>query len=76
MLKICKSKMRFGLILIVSLMSWECLTIHEYPLENNLSKVVIGYYASWKKKEFDHNKIQYKYLTHPPMLIMTLTLFS
>jgi len=64
MLKICKSKMRFGLILIVSLMSWECLTIHEYPVENNLSKVVIGYYASWKKKEFDHNKIQYKYLTH------------
>ena len=64
MLNVCKSIMRFGLILIVSLMSWECLTIHEYSAENNLSKVVIGYYASWKKEEFNHNKIQYKYLTH------------
>lgn len=28
------------------------------------SKVVMGYYASWKQAEFDHTKIPYGFLTH------------
>ena len=28
------------------------------------SKVVMGYYVSWKQVEFDHTKVQYRYLTH------------
>jgi len=59
---------RFGTILVLwvalCLLSWKCPPILKYQIEKDLSKVVIGYYPSWKKAEFDHNKIQYRYLTH------------
>lgn len=29
-----------------------------------LVKVVMGYYPSWKKAEFDHTKVRYENLTH------------
>lgn len=61
---VCKLKIILGLILGFILIGWKCPVNYKYSVRKNLSKVVIGYYASWKKEEFDHNKIQYKYLTH------------
>jgi chitinase len=59
-----KSKIILGLMVIFSLLTCGDLTINTSPEEENLSKVVIGYYASWEKDTFDFSKIQYKYLTH------------
>ncbi len=50
-------------------LTWTCAkkTPESSPLPQepmNLSKVVIGYYPSWKKDVFDCTKIKYEYLTH------------
>ncbi|NIM90952.1 MAG: hypothetical protein GTO17_08390 [Candidatus Aminicenantes bacterium] len=58
-----KSRIILGLIIIFSLILCKGLIINTSPVEENLSKVVIGYYPSWEKDTFDCSKIQYKYLT-------------
>ncbi len=59
-----RHKIILGLIIILSLVLCKDLPIRTSPEEENLSKVVIGYYPSWEKDTFDCSKIQYKYLTH------------
>ncbi len=34
------------------------------PSRFQLDRVVLGYYPSWKKSEFDHTEIDYRFLTH------------
>jgi GH18 family chitinase len=59
-----------GLILIAVLANAQCQGIRinaetdsaSPPIK--LDKVVMGYYATWKRAEFDHTKINYRYLTH------------
>jgi chitinase len=53
-----------GVLLLFCLV--QCLTLQSYERsgEKRLSKVVMGYYAGWKKVEFDHTKINFKNLTH------------
>ena len=41
-----------------------CEVAHVPPEPSRPNKVVMGYYASWKKAEFDHTKVGYQYLTH------------
>jgi len=53
-----------GSLLIAILTVWGCSEIQQYPAETATPKIRMGYYASWKKTEFDHTKVQYKYLTH------------
>ncbi len=62
--KVWTSKVIYGLVLILTLMLCRCSETDKSLVKENLSKIVIGYYASWTKAEFDHTKIQYKYLTH------------
>jgi len=41
-----------------------CEVAHVPPEPSRPNKVVMGYYASWKKAEFDHTQVAYRYLTH------------
>jgi chitinase len=58
-----KSRIILSLIIIFSLILCKSLPIKTSPEEDNLSKVVIGYYPSWEKDTFDCSKIQYQHLT-------------
>lgn len=64
MSRLAVSKINLIFILIIVLIGGKGSAIDKYPMKKNVSKIVMGYYASWKRKEFDHNKIRYKYLTH------------
>lgn len=64
MSEVRKSKVTLGLVLFITLMIWTCAEIDQYHVKKDLSKIIIGYYASWKKEGFDHTRIQYRYLTH------------
>jgi chitinase len=55
----------FFLVLVLlgfALASCEVSQVPPGPSKPN--KVVMGYYASWKKAEFDHTKVGYRFLTH------------
>ena len=54
----------FGLMLVFSLLNFKGPLNLENYLEKLAPRVVIGYYPYWKQKEFDCQKINYKYLTH------------
>jgi len=59
-----------GFILIAVLANVQCHGVRvDAEADSALSpikmdKVVMGYYATWKRAEFDHTKINYRYLTH------------
>jgi chitinase len=62
---------KFNPILIFAalLLNWMCSRSSPPPPPPpaeppNLTKVVLGYYPSWKKNVFDHTRIKYEYLTH------------
>jgi chitinase len=50
----------FGLTFAYS--ACEIFQVPSTPSRPN--KIVVGYYASWKKAEFDHTKVAFGYLTH------------
>lgn len=64
MIKDWNFKITAVFILAFSFLSWECSLGHRHPDEKYLSKIVMGYYSSWKKEIFDHKKINYANLTH------------
>lgn len=49
---------------VLAFVSTACQVSQVPEAPSRPNKVVMGYYASWKKAEFDHSKIDYKYLTH------------
>jgi chitinase len=56
-------RIRTSIVLVAfALAACEVSQVPPEPAKPN--KVVMGYYASWKKAEFDHTKVAYQYLTH------------
>lgn len=53
-----------GVLFLFCLAQCQTLQSYERGGEKRLAKVVMGYYAGWKKAEFDHTKISFKNLTH------------
>ncbi len=59
-----------GFVLLLVFLNAQCQSVGSDPVvliaapRAKLDKVVMGYYASWKRVEFDHTKINYRYLTH------------
>lgn len=48
----------------INLANFCCLAHHPDAGEKKLPKIVMEYYASWERQLFDHNKIDYRHLTH------------
>lgn len=53
-----------ALVLMALLTASVCEVSHVPPAPARPSKVIMGYYASWKQAEFDHTMVQYDHLTH------------
>lgn len=49
-------------VLLIAFASCQVAQVPEEP--SRPDRVVMGYYTSWTKAEFDHTQIEYKYLTH------------
>lgn len=64
MLKIFSVTSKIGVFAVFIFVYCLCAVKQPQQTEESLSKVVMGYYASWERENFDHTKIDYKHLTH------------
>jgi chitinase len=64
MRKFSKNYLAIGALFIFTLAQCQTLRGYQHGGGKNLAKVVMGYYPSWNKAEFDHTKVNYKNLTH------------
>ncbi len=58
------ARIRTSVGILIAFAFAACEVSHVPPEPSKPNKVVLGYYASWKKAEFDHTKVAYQYLTH------------
>ena len=63
-MNICRSVFFVFFSLMLCLLNWSCPAGLNQVKEERLSKVVMGYYPSWKQDTFEHSKVNYRYLTH------------
>jgi len=58
------TEIRTSVVILIAFAFAACEVSHIPPEPTKPNKVVMGYYASWKKAEFDHTKVAFQYLTH------------
>jgi chitinase len=64
MLKIFRVTSKIGVFAVFVFVCYLCAVKQPQQREVSLSKVVMAYYASWERENFDHTKIDYKHITH------------
>jgi chitinase len=60
----CMRQAFVPVLILMGLVFSACEVAQVPPAPARPNKIVLGYYASWKKAEFDHTKIAYENLTH------------
>jgi chitinase len=58
------ARVRMSVGILVAFALAACEVFHIPPEPSKPNKVVMGYYVSGKKAEFDHTRVAYRYLTH------------